>query len=332
MNYDEFAFLNQQLAGMLRGGIPLEGALKQLSATMQSGSLRGELEQLGADLAKGVPLREALPRRRLPEFYVTMVRLGAQGNDLPGMLTLLADYYRRRYSLWSKLQGLLVYPAIVLVAVLSLSLLFYWLYHSVLLGVWGDLFPGRGLPADWPALLWMPVVWIAGLAIAFTLALSVPSWRDWLRWRLPGFRESNLSQFASSMRLLLVQGGQLGQAIELLQTLEAGDQVRRELERWRQRLAAGHGKFEEFAGNGRFFPPLFLWLVGQGGEDLAGGFGRAAEVYFERAKYRVELLLYAALPVAVVVLGGLICLQVTCMCRLILAPLAWLGGGVGDGP
>jgi type II secretory pathway component PulF len=60
MNLDEFPFVNQQLAGMLKSGIPLEGALKQLCATMRRGALRGELEKLEADLTQGVPLAEAL--------------------------------------------------------------------------------------------------------------------------------------------------------------------------------------------------------------------------------------------------------------------------------
>ena len=30
MNYDEFGFFNRQLAAMLKDGIPLEGAIKQL--------------------------------------------------------------------------------------------------------------------------------------------------------------------------------------------------------------------------------------------------------------------------------------------------------------
>src|SRR5581483_4515536 len=46
MKHDEFAFFNQQLAAMLRDGIPLEGALKQLSADMNRGSLRAEIQAL----------------------------------------------------------------------------------------------------------------------------------------------------------------------------------------------------------------------------------------------------------------------------------------------
>ena len=57
MNYEEFAFANRQLAGMLQSGIPLEGGLRQLCREMRQGSLRAELQLLEADLAKGIPLK-----------------------------------------------------------------------------------------------------------------------------------------------------------------------------------------------------------------------------------------------------------------------------------
>ena len=69
MNSDEFAFFNQQLAAMLREGIPLEGALKQLCAGMRTGPLRGEIQALEDDLARGIPLKEAMARRELPDLY-----------------------------------------------------------------------------------------------------------------------------------------------------------------------------------------------------------------------------------------------------------------------
>src|ERR1039457_2272987 len=103
MNYDEFAFFNQQLAAMLREGIPLEGALKQLCAGMRSGPLRAEIQQLEADLAHGTPLKEALSRRALPDLYRQMVGLGARSNDLPGVLTLLADHRSEEHT--SELQS-----------------------------------------------------------------------------------------------------------------------------------------------------------------------------------------------------------------------------------
>lgn len=61
-------------------------------------------------------------RRKLPDFFVRLVRLGAEGNDLPGVLTMLGNYYQRRHALWMRLKALRVYPAIVLGAARSASL------------------------------------------------------------------------------------------------------------------------------------------------------------------------------------------------------------------
>ena len=46
MKLDEFSFFNQQLAAMLRDGIPLEGALRRLCDEMRRGKLRDELQAL----------------------------------------------------------------------------------------------------------------------------------------------------------------------------------------------------------------------------------------------------------------------------------------------
>ena len=74
MKYEELASVNQQLAGMLKSGIPLEGSLRQLCLDMQRGALRTELEKLEADLAHGMPFNQAIAARQLPEFYRLMVQ------------------------------------------------------------------------------------------------------------------------------------------------------------------------------------------------------------------------------------------------------------------
>ncbi len=329
MNYDEFAFLNQQLAGMLKSGIPLEGALAQLCSSLRDGALRGELELLRADLVAGKPLRDALPGRKLPELYTRMVLVGAEGNSLPGMLTLLGDYYSQRNALWTRMKGLMVYPAIVLVASLCLSLLFLSLYDQLHAAIFETLFDGRALPAAYPGILWLPICWLSASAVLFAMAVSIPSWRNWLRWRLPGFKESSLAQFASTMRLLLASGGRLREAVALLQTIEKGTELGTELDLWQQRLAAGNARIHDFAGGSRILPALFIWMVEQSGEDLAAGFKRATELYCERARYRVEMLLYAALPVAVLCLGSMIFFQLFIVLRLITGGLDSLGDGSG---
>ena len=328
MNHEEFAFANQQLAEMLRSGIPLEGALKRLCEGMEAGALRVELQKLAADLAEGTPLRTALPRRDLPRLYVQLASLGAQGNNLPGLLTLLADHYRKVGNLWLRLKSLMVYPVIVYVAALAVFALVTWVETRLGVTALQDLLEGQPTPAVLmhPVLLWMPVIWLAGAGLVGTGLVMFPAGRDWLRWRLPGFKEAHLARFASAMAMLLRSGGDLPQSLALASEMETHPQVAAELRGWQQRLAAGHGKPGDFASNSRCFPPLFNWLVAQSGENVADGFSRAAEIYAGRAAYRIEMVLYAALPVAILVLGIMILLHLLPLLGPLVQMINNLGG------
>jgi type II secretory pathway component PulF len=337
MKLDEFAFVNQQLAGMLQGGLPLEGALRQLCAEMRRGALRDELAALEADLAKGTPLRDALAARRLPAFYTQMLHIGAQSNDLPGVLLLLADYYNRAHLAWTRLKGLLVYPLIVLAASFGVSVLLAVIYQRLLaecIGNFGVAFvegsPYLPRPFWLWVNLWFPAAVIGSLFLLATLALTLPSWRRVLRWRFPAFREASLSQLASALSLMLDRGCDLNRSLALLQGLEAESPAGKEIKQWQKRLADGTKDFSALAAGGKVVPPLFVWLVSGSGEDWAGGFKQAAKIYYDRAVNKVELLLYAALPVSVLALGLLILAQVLPMTRLFAGVMRSMITDVGD--
>ena len=185
MKLDEFAFVNQQLAGMLKAGLPLEGSLKQLCATMQRGKLKAELELLEADLARGIPLKEALAARKLPEFYVRMLQVGAQSNDLPGVLLLLADYYGKVNTIGTRLKGLMVYPLLVLLTATAVSVLLAFVFQALFYGPEGlqstmsDMIGEENIP--WMAQraviftsIWLPAFILAVASLGLIVALAIP--------------------------------------------------------------------------------------------------------------------------------------------------------------
>lgn len=315
MNYDEFAFFNQQLAAMLRDGIPLEGALRRLCQEMRQGTLRAELENLGADLAQGAPMEQALKARALPDLYKRLVLVGVKSANLPGTLTMLADYYHRQNNLWTRLKGLLVYPLIVLFAVFAISALFVFIWAR--LGSSFDLLAnglmeGRPLPAmtqvTMPILnnLWIFPTVFGLLFLAALAVVYVPALREKIHWRLPAFKEANISRVASGLNLLLANGTPLPEAISVIRDLEGNCTTASDLDGWLEKLKHGVSRFSEIASGNRAFPPLFVWIVSNGGENIAAGFGRAAELYQSRAEQRADMALYAALPVAVMFLGIII--------------------------
>lgn len=325
MNYDEFAFFNQQLAAMLREGIPLEGALKQLSQGMRRGPLQAEVARLEADLASGTPLKEALNRRAVPEFYRRMVEIGAASNDLPGLLTMLADHYHRANAAWTRLKGLMVYPFIVVIVSVGLTGVLSVVFRHFL-STFTGLFQ---LPEAWILGMWLPPLALGFLAVLAIAAISVPSLRLRLRWQLPAFREASLAQLASAIALMLRNGLPLAEALSLAESLEASSPAGPVLARWRSLVESGQGKPTQWSGPSRPFPPLFLWLVQRSGEDTPAGFQKAAELYGARAAHQIELVLYGVLPISVLFLGQMIFWQIAPLMQAMIQMMRVLGDSGG---
>ena len=335
MNHEELAFFNQQLAGMLKAGLPLEGSLRQIALSMRRGELRDEIEKLERDLAQGVPLEQAIDARQLPDIYKAMVRAGARSGDLPGVLTMAADHYAQTHANWTRLKGLMVYPGLVLATGLGVAVLLGFIYtHMVRESA--DAFGLFGRSTNVPvmvAAIWFPVVLIGAAFMVFLAAVFIPSFRHAARWRLPGFRESSLAQLASTMAVMLEQGADLSAAIDVAHRNEGNNRVRRELAMWKQRLSAGARQFHEIAQPGNVVPPLFVWLVAGAGENWARGFRRAAQAYENRAKFRTDLVLYAALPVAILLLGAFIATETVPLLQGFARMMNSLGDGAdGGGP
>ena len=338
MKYDEFAFFNQQLAAMLRDGIPLEGALARLCQEMRRGELRDELQALEADLAKGTPMVEALKPRQLPELYKRMILVGVKSGDLPGALTMLADYFQRQSSIWTRLKSMMTYPLIVMFVAFLISTVLAFVWTHVIGPSMMNVFGGMGInmpAATLFAFSTLQAIWVfpVVLGILFLMVASVifvPGLRGKYLWRLPAFKEATVSRIASSLTLLLKNGVTLPDAIGLTEQLETSKAAAADLQVWQKKLAAGTAKFSEVAAGSRLVPPLFVWVVSSAGEDLTAGFNRAAEIYHSRAIYRTEVALYSVLPIASLFLGAVVLSQAFLVISMFLPLIAMLNSLSGS--
>ena len=265
MKNDEFAFFNRQLAAMLREGIPLEGALKQLSAGMRSGPLREQIETLEKDLATGTPLPAALAKRDLPEMYRRMVQAGAAGNRSAGSPDPPRRPLRTSQPALDPPQGPVGLPGSgrgwcrwdlpSFVSLVFSRFLTHMLDQFSLTSATGSGYRFGCRPFV------LAVVVAAGIAVAMSAR-----WRGALRWRLPGFHEASLAQLASAISLMLKKGTPLPQALAMAETLESSTPAAAQLAEWRKLTEAGQGNPAKWPAPQRPFPPLFLWLVQNGGE------------------------------------------------------------------
>jgi type II secretory pathway component PulF len=221
----------------------------------------------------------------------------------------------------------MVYPVIVVLVSLGLTITLSVLFSKFLL----DFMSKYQQPTSFVLSLWLPPMVIGTIAVLGLMALGVPSWRARLRWRLPAFREASLAQLASSMALMLRNGTTLGEALALGENLEGPTGAGRALARWRGLVESGQGKPSQWTEPAPPFPPLFVWLVRKGGEDAAAGFQKAADVYQARAGYRIELMLYGALPISILFLGQMVFWQIAPLMQTLIMFMNSLGDMGGGG-
>jgi type IV pilus assembly protein PilC len=56
-----------------------------------------------------------------PDLFIAMVRAGEEGGDLPGSLLIVADQTERGYDLKRKIKSAMIYPSIILLAIVGIG-------------------------------------------------------------------------------------------------------------------------------------------------------------------------------------------------------------------
>jgi type IV pilus assembly protein PilC len=267
-----------------------------------------------------------------------MILVGVKSGDLPGALTMLADYFQRQNDVWTRLKSMMTYPLIVMFVAFLISAVLAFIWTHVIGPSMENVFGGMGmrLPAftifvfSTLQVIWVFPVVLGGLFLLAAAVIFLPGLRGKFLWRLPAFKEATISRIAASLTLLLKNGVNLPDAIGLVEQLETSTAATADLKRWQTKLAAGTAKFSEVAAGSRLIPPLFVWVVSSAGEDLTAGFNRAAEIYHSRAIYRTEVALYSVLPFASLFLGVVVlsqaCLVISMFLPLI-AMISQMSGG-----
>ncbi len=314
MNTDELAFVNRQLAGMLKAGIPMESGLKKITESMTDSKLKAQLNQLGSRLEKGQLVDKAVVDLDLPETYKRLLALGQASQSMPKVLICVADYYERIGTLATRLRGLAVYPMLILICGIIVSGLMAYLsvvlkndLVSITQAAEGDT--GR---APWFSIygsVWFSVfpmcVFLVGLCV-YSFILRSQKMRKYLSWKIPMLRDAALAQYASLTEVLLSSGAPLPEVMKMVSKLENGSEMEADLKKIEQRLSEGQASYEAASRGCKAIPGFFNWIVSQGGEDVATGFSHARSIYSGRAENKIQAFLHCFLPINILLIGILL--------------------------
>src|ERR1041385_5529793 len=119
---NDFLLFNQQLAALLRAGIPILQAITMLRRRATSPRLRAVLESVEEAIRGGAALSQAFAAQgaTFPRIYTASILAGERSGALDEVLSRYVNYMRRSVGLRRKIRGALAYPMFLLIASLGM--------------------------------------------------------------------------------------------------------------------------------------------------------------------------------------------------------------------
>lgn len=108
--------LYEQLADLLRAGVPVLRALSVLAKQASAPALKRVLREVHDGVAGGDTLADAMDKHpyAFHTLHVSMIRAGEKGGFLEDVLTRLSEFVARQDELRNKFIGSLIYPCVLL--------------------------------------------------------------------------------------------------------------------------------------------------------------------------------------------------------------------------
>src|SRR5881275_1690361 len=176
---NDFLLFNQQLAALLRAGIPILQAIAMLRRRATSARLRAVLEEVEDAIRGGSALSEAFAAQGsiFPRIYTASILAGERSGALDEVLSRYVSYMRRNVALRRKIRGALAYPTFLLLA--SLGMVVFLTVYVV--PKMSDLFAGFGSDLPLPTQIVLTIsgtltrniFWIAPVVVITAVVVGI---------------------------------------------------------------------------------------------------------------------------------------------------------------
>ncbi|MEK7068854.1 MAG: type II secretion system F family protein [Patescibacteria group bacterium] len=122
--YNKILFA-RNLGAMLSAGLSLTRALAVLERQTKNPKLARVVTGVASDIRRGATLHDALAKfpHIFDKLFVSMVKAGEEGGSLPASLEVVSNQMERMYQLKKKVRGALIYPFIIVIAIIGIGTL-----------------------------------------------------------------------------------------------------------------------------------------------------------------------------------------------------------------
>ncbi len=109
---------------MTKAGLSIVASLKILSEELENKQFKIIIKEIKSEVEKGRQLSDVLAEypKVFPPIYVTMIAAGEAAGKMEEALTQVATQMKKSHELSSHIRGAMIYPAVILVAILGISI------------------------------------------------------------------------------------------------------------------------------------------------------------------------------------------------------------------
>jgi type IV pilus assembly protein PilC len=317
---NDFLIFNQQFNTLVKAGLPILKALDLLAERAAAPRLRPVLQDVRQRVREGALLSEALAAQgSFPPVYVTVIAAGERSGNLTGVLDQYISYLRISTGFKKALITALIYPAILVVAVIVTMTFLVTYAVPQFAKLYQDL--GIQLPAMTQIMLNVAVplrdYFLVFLVAGALLAAGIFVWTrsdqgalavDRIRPKIPVFGDiwlkSQISQFLRTLSTLLAGGTPLVAGLETSSQAIGSRLIATSVQSAAGKVREGRTLHESLSETS-LIPDLALEMieVGEASGALSAMLTSVAEFYEEEVSTRLQRTLIWISPAILVVMA-----------------------------
>lgn len=320
---DERITFTKNLSAMLAAGLSLSRALSVITRQSKNRALKKIASDLEEKVKTGMAFHEALAGHKniFSDLFIAMTKAGEESGTLADALKVVARQMDRSNTLTKKVKGAMIYPSVILVAVVVIGILMMIYVVPTLSSTFTEL--GVDLPAATRAIIGISdfmaansILVLAGLAaivvgfVAFTRTKAGGSIVVRAALALPVIgelvRETFAARAARALASLLSSGVEMLSALKIASEVVGERTFAKVIDEAEVRVRKGEPLSAAFNDHPKLYPPFIADMIAVGEETgkVADMLSQVAEYYETDVEDRTKDLSTIIEPILMLFIGG----------------------------
>ena len=319
----ELIEFSNNVAVMIRAGVPLVTALKELREDSENGYFRVVLDAVIDSIQSGESLFKAMNRHRavFPELYCNIAQIGENTGQLDMVFFELAKHYKRIEDMKKNTRKALIYPSFVMGAIVMVSLVFLGMVFPVFSSLFEEMeikeYPlittiflgmSNSIKAYWAEIV-IGLVLVLFLFYILRKMAYTKYYLDWLTLKLPGIRSfailMQMAFFARYLATLQKAGVDILKSLDLANHAISNLVLRKQLRKSKADVESGAMLSDTLKGS-RYFPNMVIRMIsiGEVSGTLPEQLDYVAEHYDEVLERKIAVALTMLEPILIVLMAA----------------------------